>query len=351
MKTFFDLIMDVNSNSKFDFTVKQNADEAKVYADNFKAIDNLKDGSYRGSVLLPDGLLLVMPHNKNEGDGSFFQLFDYKTDKFTPLPFGATGNYRGGVLLNDTEVLCIPKEYTNAAIYHHDTRTLEKLDNFIGTFIGSCLLPDGNVLCIPYHNTEAQLYHTDTRELEPLGFSGKFYGCIPNYDCSVILIPPFQPETNFVLYYPETKTHKEIPNFDGKWCSGMLMPNGKALIVSGSEVPSQIYDFETEELKPVNLPLHTYRSAKIMPTGHIFCMAKNMTKPVIYNYVDDSSVSVNIQGNFINGQTLPDGRILALPKGVPLEVPHVFGKPVFNEQSPKYEKVMKLLTSRWCNKY
>ena len=315
-------------------------------------VDNLNKGSYRGCVLLPDGLALIMPRNKvSEGTTNKFQLFDYKTDTFTELDYGATGNYRGGVLLPGGEdVLCIPKGNTNAAVYHHPTREFTRLTDFIGTFIGGFTLPDGTVFCVPYSASEACLYHPDTRKLEYLGYKGTHYGSIPNNDCTKLLIPPFKPESNFVVYEYKTKKFTDL-GITGKWCSGVLLPSGEALIVSGGDNPSLLFNFETMTFKDANIPKSVFRSAKLLPTGEVFCFAKSGSWPGVYNWKTDTFEAYPAPADFINGQLLPDGRVLALPKETPEEKATIFGAPFWGKDNPTPPEVMEFITSPFFNKY
>lgn len=318
-----------------------------------RKLDTLPEGSYRGSVLLPNGTCLILPRNKiAEGTNNKFHLFDPKSEDFETLEFEATGNYRGGVLLPTNEVLCIPKGNTHAALYDAVTGKFTELTDFIGTFIGGVVMPTGEVLCIPYAMSKAGIYNPRTRELRLLDFAGTYYGGIANNDCSKIVLVPFKNGSDIAIYDPVKETFRTIPGTDKKWCSGCLLPNNKAFMVSGGDNPSVIYDFDTDRITPTCIPKGvTFRGAKLLPNGNVFCFAKDGATPGIYDWREDKWCPAKDTANFINGQILPDGRVLALPKETPLEQPTIYGESIFPECDPPYTDIMALLISPWFNKY
>ena len=103
-------------------------------------------GNFNGGVLLPDGRVFLSNTNRN-----FIGLYNYKTNSFTTLVTGYTG-YRGSVLMPNGIVLQVPAASgtTNIGIFNSFTNSYTTISGASANHINGLITPFGQALFSPF---------------------------------------------------------------------------------------------------------------------------------------------------------------------------------------------------------
>lgn len=118
---------------------------------------------YNHATLLPDGRILFNPAGAT-GVG----VFSPTTWSFTSYTSGFVGNYNSAIVLpNSSNVLLIPGNYTNFALFNWKTNTFTTIAgatvaNSSYQYVGGCLNSFGDVVCAPYNATSIGIFNTKT---------------------------------------------------------------------------------------------------------------------------------------------------------------------------------------------
>ena len=167
---------------------------------NLPAVSNVNNatpggGNFFGSVALPNGRIIMVPHTySNVGS------FDPTTDRYSDITVPSVGippqAFRGGVLTPSGKVVFIPYNSSNIGVYVNEAG-----GSLSNSFIHNCPLPafSGGVL-------------------DPLG--------------NVVMVPA-QSSSNIGTYNILTNTFSNVLKIssDGQFTGGVLLPNGNIVFV------------------------------------------------------------------------------------------------------------------------
>jgi len=174
----------------------------------------LTDSKYNGSVLLPDGRVVLVPQTSNK-----LAIFNPVSNRFTENIFINTAldgtvtsadKYSGGVLMPDGRVAFVPLNSNKLGIYDPTSNTfventyentvLNGSDSTAAKYTGGVLTPDGRVVFIPRNSNKLGIYNPTTNTFVETTYagttldgavasSGKYTGGVLLPDGRILFIP------------------------------------------------------------------------------------------------------------------------------------------------------------------
>lgn len=214
--------------------------------------------SHINCVLMADGRIFFCPFLNNTGlilnpvRGAFSTPGGtYGTSNNT------NGNYSAGVLLFNEEILLVPR---NAAcrVYNAKTdsvRIIGSAPAVTTAYTGGILMKNGKVYCLPNGLTTALI-------IDPIN------------NTTIVPTGTF-PYTGFSL-------------------GGVLLPDGRVMIITSTNAQHRIYDPYTDKLTVANCQSNGGQNGCLLPDGRVYIAPVSPnTSAVIYNPVTDSTTTAN----------------------------------------------------------
>lgn len=146
----------------------------------------LTDSKYNGSVLMPDGRIVLVPQTSNK-----LAIFNPTSNTFVEsITTGTTldgtvtsaDKYSGGVLIPDGRVVFVPLNSNKLGIYNPTTNifventyantTLNGSDSTVAKYTGGVLAPDGRVIFVPTNSNKLGIYNPTTDTFTESTYSG-----------------------------------------------------------------------------------------------------------------------------------------------------------------------------------
>lgn len=280
-----------------------------------------------------------------------------------PIPYNVSRFYYvGGVLLPDGGVVLVPHESPTIGLFDPATNTLFSGPNVGGVtggfgqgrYKGGVLLPDGRVLFVPYRSPTIGLYDpanntfmvgpnvTKVNGSLPAGGGSLFDGGVLMPDGRVLFVPEGSPTIG--LYDPTTNTFTVGPNvtsgrISGKWSGevfdgsgGVMLPDGRVLLVPNLSEQLGLYDPATNTFTVgPDVPTswsgsgwyNNYAGGVLLPNGQVVLVPRSAQCIVIYDPAKNAIQARQVSGDsvqpnkFAGGVLLPDGRVLFAPMDGP----------------------------------
>jgi hypothetical protein len=294
---------------------------------------------YAGSVLLPDGRVLFVPHNAsnvgffNPGTGLFSSV--------SPSGLPATSNkFWGGVLVPNGNVVFIPSAISNIGLFNPVSYQYSNIQ--VGAsgsgappaiFAGGVLGPTGNVIMIPRdseniaHFNPTSLVMTNVGPIAAQGVDLFGAGALlPNGN---LVMAPFN-SGNIGMYNTYSMTTAGFTNvgpIGGGMETAVLTPNGNVVFAPWNSTNVMTYN-PTFVSNPIgaggvsNITISAggsfqFRGGTLLPSGNvIFCPYSSsnvgMYDPVTVTYSNSTVVS-GASFKFVGCTLIPDGRIVFTP--------------------------------------
>ena len=283
-------------------------------------------GYGRGSLLLPDGRVLMTPSTSNIG------IFNPATNQFTVVtpsgdrPGGAV--YMGSVLTPSGNVICIPSDpNANIGSYNPNSLVFSNVARPGGSYWGGVLDPLGNVVMVPA-TTSSNIFTFNPNlntlsNISGTNFDGSLYGAVLLPNGNVVCVP--RTNANIVQFNPRTQTTSNSINLGesgtAKFFGGVLAPNGNVICVPASGgTNSNVGVFNPTTLTYSNVQTNTgvaaFYGGCLLPTGNVVFSPYSTANVGMF---DPSTLtfsnSTNVGGTtlFWGGTLVPDGRVIFCP--------------------------------------
>ena len=283
-------------------------------------------GYGRGSLLLPDGRVLMTPSTSNIG------IFNPATNQFavvTPSgdrPGGAV--YMGSVLTPSGNVICIPSDPdANIGSYNPNSLVFSNVARPGGSYWGGVLDPLGNVVMVPATTSSNILtFNPNLNTLSNISgttFDGSLYGAVLLPNGNVVCVP--RTNANIVQFNPRTQATSNSINLGesgtAKFFGGVLAPNGNVICVPASAgTNSNVGVFNPTALTYSNVQTNTgvaaFYGGCLLPTGNVvFIPYASQTVGMFDPATLTFSSSTNLGGTYLfwGGTLVPDGRVIFCP--------------------------------------
>jgi len=231
---------------------------------------------------------------------------------------GTGGDYFGSVLLPNGKVLLVPAYKTTAGLVDPITLSVSNIGSFGGgaAYGGGVLLHDGRVMMIPWYNTSIRFYDYQTGAFTTSAItlgSAAHYSCGCVMNSGKVFVPPLQ-ATNAAIYDPDTDSvtyvNLGVTSFFGK---PTLLDDGRVFCVNQSG-SARIYNPSTNT---VSTPGGTFPNSVgtcLLPDGRVFCGNTSGATAAIYNPVTNTTTTTAAVLQSSRGcVTLMDGRVLVSP--------------------------------------
>jgi hypothetical protein len=218
------------------------------------------DYAFRGSVLMPNGKVMLTPHRSTN-----IGIYDPVAETYADGPEHGKGSdaFNGSVLMPNGKVMLTPHRSTNIGIYDPVAETYAdgpEHGKGSGAFFGSVLLPNGKVMLTPYASPNIGIYDPVADKYTDGPTHGKganaFAGSVLMPNGKVMLTPYFS--TNIGIYDPVAETYADGPEH-GKisraFYGSVLMPNGKVMLIPYKSAKIGIYDPAIIDLELRDWPL------------------------------------------------------------------------------------------------
>jgi len=292
------------------------------------AIGSLVANAYYGSVLIPDGRVVFVPHGATAGFGIFNPSTNsYSTISMSPSP--PTYAYSGGVLLPDGRIVFVPANTTTIGLFNPATNTYSTI--LVGApgsnaYQGGVLLPDGRVLFVPNNATTIGLFNPTTNTYSTiLGAPGSaaYIGGVLLPDGRVVFVPQYA--TTIGLFNSVTNTYTTILGAPGTgaYYGGVLLPDGRVVFVPTSATTIGIFNPATNTFSTIlGLPgSAAYIGGVLLPDGRVIFAPHNTTTIGLFNPVTNtySTIATTLSANtgaYLGCTLLPDGRVVFVPLNV-----------------------------------
>jgi len=289
-------------------------------------------GGFQGSVLLPDGRVLLAPWASNVGIyNPFTGLFSSVVPSGARIPFGVAIS---PVLLPTGNVVFIPQSATANIITYNPLTLVASNSYFIGaSFSAAVLDPTGNVTMMSLTtNSNVGSYNpilNTYSNIVRIGNDGSILSAVLLPNGNVVGVPTGN--SNIIQYNPLTNPPTVSNSVAvgaagvGKFRGGVLAPNGNVVMIASSGTGnSNIGVFNPTALTFTNVITNTGISAFIggvlLPNGNVI-MAPftssniGMFDPVALTYSNcaaSGTGSSSVYG-FTGATLLPSGQVVFSP--------------------------------------
>jgi hypothetical protein len=286
--------------------------------------------AYVGSVSLPDGRILFVPHNTTTV--GLFNPFTNQFSAVTPTNFSGivAPRFFSGVAVPSGNVLFIPYTSSNIGSYNPSTGVYANVFRHnIATpaFGGAVLDGQSNVTMVPStghsnicaYNGAAGTFSNMVSTGTLLGFAGAVLLPTGNIMCIPL------GTSNIVQYSPTDRTYSNSTVNSSGFQGGVLAPNGNVICIPNTNANVVI-------VNPSGNPPYAYSNIQIgrtggggfaggvlLPSGNIVCVSNTnsnagMIDPFVLSYSNITPQSGVAQaGSYFGGSLSIDGRVIFCP--------------------------------------
>lgn len=253
---------------------------------------------YNGSVLLPDGRVVLVPNTApNIG------IFNPANNLFSTGP--ATNGYTGGVLLQNSNVALIPSSNTSISVFDPNAMTVTTGPSVGTGFCGGVLTPSGNVVCVPQLSSslvEANVA-AGTYTTVPL-FSNGFYGGLINHVTGNVFCIP-DSSTQLVSYTPGSRQLSNVLATTG-YRGAVYTQNDDILLIPSAA--TSVSNITGSALVSAN----GYTSGCTAGNGKVIMAASGTVG--ILDTSTGSLVTKSVTAGYTSPLAIPDGRVVFAPQ-------------------------------------
>ena len=307
------------------------------------AIGPVGSSDYGGSVLLPDGRVLFVPHNAatvgfyNPASGLFS----------TVAPAGltnASNKFRGGVLVPNGNVVFVPWNNSNIGLFNPMTSIYSNVA--VGAqggtfrFQGGVLSPTGNVVLVPRDSANIGVFNPTTLSLTnvgPISGSTSLFGSgvlLPNGN---VVMTPMNTNANIGMYNTYSLTISGFSNVGPiatngySWECSALAPNGNVIFFPSTSANIVVYNPSVVS-SPIgpggfsNIPFigpaevggkNFFQGGVVLPTGNVICCPTDASNigvidPKALTYSNSVPVSA-ATAKFFGATLVPNGQVILCP--------------------------------------
>jgi hypothetical protein len=255
-----------------------------------------------------------------------------------------SSDYGGSVLLPDGRVLLVPQNASNVGFYNPSTGlfssvTVPGITAAAYKFRSAVLVPNGNVVFIPWQSSNVGLFNPVTYQYSNIqvgaaagGGGFRFQGGVLSPTGNVVMVP--RDSANIGVFNPTTLAMTNVGPIAGQGLSlfgaGVLLPNGNLVMSPLSSSPNigmyNTYSLTTSGFSNVGpiASTGTWETAVLAPNGNVIFPPASSTNVVVYNptFVSSpitagaiSNIQLALDGvNRIQGGCLlPSGNIVCCP--------------------------------------
>jgi hypothetical protein len=291
-------------------------------------------GDYAGSVLLPDGRVLFVPHN-----ASNVGIFNPATLNFSSIVtpgLGAAGaKFRCGVLIPNGNVVFVPWSSSNVGMFNPVTYAYSNIA--VGAqppascFQGAVLSPTGNVVMIPRNSANIGIFNPTTLAMTNVGpIAGQFVGMfgagvlLPNGN---VVMTPLTNGGNIGMYNTSSYTTAGYTNVAVGFGTALsletavLAPNGNVVMPPSAWANTVVYSPSAGTFSNIIVggagTGYFFIGGALLPSGNIICCPHDssnvgMIDPVTLTYSNCAFVST-ATSKFFGCTLIPDGRVVFTP--------------------------------------
>jgi len=306
--------------------------------------------AYSGGVLLPDGRVVLVPHNAGA-----IGIFNPTTNMYSTTINIGTGIYKywGGVLLPDGRVVFAPRGAAGLGIFNPTTNVFTTISTGAASgerHFGCVLLPDGRVVFVPTNATAIGIFNPTTNTYSTIGDVGagtyKYAGGVLLPDGRVVFVP--SNATTIGIFNPTTNAYSTIAGMPGgaAYSGGVLLPDGRVVFVPSNATTICIFNPTTNAYSTIaGMPgSAAYYGGVLLPDGRVAFVPASATTIGIFNPTTNAYSTIagvaSVTAAYIGGVLLSDGRILFVPyntttigilSGSPRPPPELCYHPCFNK--------------------
>jgi hypothetical protein len=305
--------------------------------------------AYYGSVLVPDGRVVFVPHN-----ATTVGIFNPTTNTYSTYPTGLAGGgntYAGGVLVPDGRVVFVTRSATTVGVFNPITNLYTTyatgLSAMSDSYWGGVLVPDGRVVFVPFNSTTIGIFNPVTNTYSTIGSVGagafKYMGGVLLPDGRVVFVP--YNATAIGIFNPTTNTYSTIPGPPGNsaYSGGVLVPDGRVVFAPSSVSTIGIFNPSTNTYSTVGgFSLGGYMGDLLLPDGRVLFVPLNASIGIFNPVTNSFSTIGGMPGTaaYYGGVLLPDGRVVLTPSntttigilsGSPRPPPELCYHPCFNK--------------------
>jgi len=303
--------------------------------------------AYSGSVLLPDGRVILVPHSAGA-----IGIFNPATNTYSTTTNIGLGLYKywGGVLLPDGRVVFAPRGAAGLGIFNPTTNVFTTVSTGAASgerHFGCVLLPDGRVVFVPTNATAIGIFNPTTNTYSTVGDVGastyKYQGGVLLPDGRVVFVP--QNSTAIGIFNPVTNSYSTIGDLGSagnKYSGGVLLPDGRVAFVPITAQGLGIFNPATNTFSTIAGATGSSYGGVLLPDGRLVFVPSGTTIG-IFNPTNNSCTTISgaLGGStYLGGLLLPDGRTLFVPysgstigilSGSPRPPPELCYHPCFNK--------------------